>query len=131
MYTSIDSVSRFPATMWTVEHLGVPEGFEGPITYSLHVDEVMDSAGFEEEFVVDAEGRKVAYFSWCISNDVHRRGDILDVTAVVINPSVEAPHLQRYLAKRFKTLAVNNECQWVSRCVHEADGSIRNVFKRV
>lgn len=131
MYTCVDSVSRFPATLWTVQRLGVPEGFPGEITYSLHVDEVMDSAGYEEEFIVDSEGRKVAYFSWCISNDIHRKGDILDVTAVVINPSVKAPGLQKFLAKRFKALAELNECQWVSRCVHEDDGSIRNIFKRI
>lgn len=131
MYTCVDAISRYSATMWTVDRLGLPEGFPGRVTYALHVDDVMNSAGFSEEYVVDSTGRQVAYFSWCVSNDIHRKGDILDVTAVVIRPGVEAPGLHKFLAKRFKILAELNECQWVSRCVHEPDGSIRNIFKRI
>lgn len=130
-YTCVDSDSRYLATMWTVKRLGLPDGFAGPVTYSLYVDEIMDSAEYEEVFVLDSEGRKVAYFSWCVSNDIHHKGDILDITNVVINPDADTVGLQKFLVKRFKTLATLNDCSWVSRCVHEADGSIRNLFKRV
>lgn len=130
-YSCVESESRYIATMWTIARLGLPEGFAGSVTYSLYVDEIMDSAEYEEVFVVDSEGHKVAYFSWCISNDIHHKGDILDVTNVVINPYEDSLSLRKFLAKRFKTLAELNDCSWVSRCVHEDDGSIRNIFKRV
>lgn len=129
-YTSAEANHRYAAVMWTVDHLGLPKGFNGPVGYSLYVDEVMDNAGYEEEYILDSEGRPVAYFAWCIGQDIHHKGDILDVTSVVINPHVDAKGLQKFLAKRFKTLAHLNDCQWVSRCKHEGE-TLRVYFKEV
>ncbi len=130
MYEVIDCESRFPATIWSVRQLGLPKGFAGEVTYSLYVDEVMDASGLEESFVVDSQGRKVAYFAWSVGADAHHKGDILDLNSVVINPYVEAPGIQKFLSKHFKTMAKLNDCAWVSRCKHE-DGTLRIYFKEV
>lgn len=130
MYYSVEATSRFKAVMWTVEHLGLPKGFNGPVGYYLYVNDVMDDAGYEEEYIVDSYGNQLAYFAWCIGQDVHHKGDILDITSVVVNPNVDAKGVQRFLAKRFKTLAMLNDCQWVSRCKHEGE-TLRIYFKEV
>lgn len=130
MYYSVEAKSRFKAVMWTVEHLGLPKGFDGPVGYYLYVNDVMDNAGYEEEYIVDSCGNQLAYFAWCIGQDIHHKGDILDITSVVINPDVDATGVQRFLAKRFKTLATLNDCQWLSRCKHEGE-TLRIYFKEV
>lgn len=130
MFTVSDSFSRFTATMWSLDQLGLPEGFNGPISYSLYVNEIMDKAGLEEEYVLDSEGNLVAYYAWCISSDLHHKGDVLDVNSVVINPRLKPKGLHKFLAQRFKDLADINDCKWVSRCKHE-DGTVRVFFKEV
>lgn len=129
-FRCVDAENRFKATAWTVEHLGLPKGFNGLVSYSLHVDEVMDAQDNNEEYVVDSFGNKVAFFSWCVSFDIHRKGDILDVTALVIDPNSDSKSLHRFLAKRFRTLALLNDCKWLSRCKHEGE-TVRVFFKEV
>ncbi len=130
-FTCVEAKNRFRAIRWTVEHLGLPKGFEGHfVGYSLYVDEVMDMSGCREEYVLDSTGKHVAYFAWCVSCDIHHKGDILDVTSVVINPEADSKGLQRFLAKRFKYFAELHDCDWVSRCKHEGE-TMRVYFKEV
>lgn len=123
--------NRHPAMTWVIERLGIPEGFTDRFEYIDHVYRLMDESDWEEIYVIDQFGNKVAYFTFCISQDIHRKGDILDITQVVTNPFVEHEGVARYMTALFKELAVYNECQWVSRCVHLPDGSIKNIYRRV
>ncbi|UCS82771.1 host specificity protein [Yersinia phage vB_YenP_Rambo] len=133
MFTTTEvnkDLSRFTATMWSLDQLGLPKGFNGPISYSLFVNDIMDDSGLEEEYVMDSDGNLVAYYAWCVSQDLHHKGLILDVNSVVINPSLKPKGLHKFLTKRFKDLAVLNDCNWVSRAKHE-DGTVRVFFKEV
>lgn len=128
MVTVHKCTERASAIVWTVEHLGLPEGFTTLSDYADYVDELMDDAGYEEFYFKNAKGYPVAYVALCISNDIHHKGDILDITNIVLKPrSGYAPWVWRWVLAE----ATRRGCQWVSRCEHEHDGSIRNVFKRI
>ena len=131
-FVSVEAVSRFHAIMWTVHHLGVPTGFRDFWDYEGYVNIIMDTAEFEEEYIVDSTtGNLVAYFTWCVSNDIHHKGDIMDVTNLVIDPEFESRELHRFLSGRFKELAELNGLQWVSRCKHDSAGIMKVYFKEV
>lgn len=121
---------RTLATVWTFNHLGLPEGFDTWTDWADYVDELMDEAGYEEYWLLDDDGNKVAYFAWCYSNDIHHLGSIFDVTNVVVKPGASYK-VTATLCREIHRLAKASGCDWVSRCVHEDDGSIRNLFKRV
>lgn len=121
---------RTLAIVWTFNHLGLPEGFKDFNSWADYVDDLMDEAEYNEYWLLDDEGYKVAYFAWCLSNDIHHKGCIFDVTNVVVKPGVSFK-VSAALCREIHTLAKANGCEWVSRCVHEDDGSIRNLFKRV
>lgn len=129
MMTLEPVIERHLAIQWTVSYLGIPEGFD-KCTYRGWVNRLMDSADYEEWYLVDDLGSPQAYFAFCISEDIHHRGDIFDVTNVVIKPNAP-PAVNKLLMRTIYNMAKAYKCQWVSRCVHETDGSIRNVFKRV
>ena len=129
-YNVRDVESRLEATMWAVEYLGVPKGFDGPFTYSLHVDEVMDAGGFQEEYIVDCHGEHVAYLAWFVGNDIHHHGEILSVHSMVINPEATTKGLRVFINRYLHHLAKLNECSWVSRYKHDGD-TLRNYFKEV
>lgn len=131
-YGSVRAVSRFHAIMWTVQHLGIPKGFRDYFDYEGYVNATMDTAGFDEEYVIDdATGKLVAYFAWCVSNDIHHRGDIMDVTSLVVAPENDSKELHRYLSERFKFLGKLHGCSWVSRCKHSAGGTVKVYFKEI
>lgn len=129
-YAVRDAKSRFEATMWTVEHLGLPKGFEDLLDYSLHVDEVMDAGGFQEEYIMSRHGVPVAYLAWFIGSDVHHRGEILSVHSMVIDPEEATKELRMFINRYLHHLAKLNECSWVSRYKHDG-GALRNYFKEV
>lgn len=130
-FTCVEAKSRSCAIRWTVEHLGLPRGFEGHFEdYSRYVDEIMDMSGCREQYVLDSTGKQVAYFAWCVSCDIHHKGDILDVTSIVINPKEDSKGLRRFLVECFKCFAELHDCDWVSRCKHEGE-TMRVYFKEV
>lgn len=119
---------RQQATVWSATQLGLPKGFAHMGEYIEYVDELMDDAGYDEMWLMDDSGNYVAYVAFCIGRDAHHKGDIFDVTNIVIKQGSScAPKLWRMMIE----LAKANECQWISRCSHEADGSVRNIFRRV
>lgn len=121
-------VDRSHAIVWTVRHLGIPEGFESFSEYFAYVNSLMDYAEYNETYLMDSKGEPVAYFAWCLSEDIHHKGTIFDVTNVVIKPGSKcAPTLWREV----HLLALMEGCDWVSRCSHESDGSVKNHFRRV
>ena len=128
MITTHPVVDRALAIVWTVEYLGLPEGFSTFSEYADWVDDLMDSAGYEEFYFKGPDGSTVGYVSVCISNDIHHKGDIFDVTSIVFKPrTATAPMVWRWVYAEAK----RRGCHWVSRCEHNHDGSIRNIFKRV
>lgn len=119
---------RQQATVWSATKLGLPEGFAHMEEYIEYVDSFMDEAGYDEMWLMDDEGRYHAYVAVCISQDAHHKGDIFDVTSIVIREGSKcAPVLWRMLVEMAKV----NECQWISRSSNEADGSVRNTFRRI
>lgn len=130
-FVSVKVVSRLSAIMWTAQHLGVPKGFRGLHDYMGYVEDLMDTGEYDEEYIVDLDTREpVAYFAWCVSNDIHHKGDIFDVASMVIDPDNDSKALRRHLSVRFKELALLNDCKWVSRCKHEGE-TMRVYFKEV
>lgn len=119
---------RTLATIWTIQHLGMPEGFSHWREYADYVDELMDRAEYNEVWLLDDNGERCAYFAWCLSDDIHHKGTIFDVTNVVIKPGSKCASK---LWREVYGLAQAEDCEWVSRCSHEDDGSIRNLFRRV
>lgn len=128
MMTPSPTRDRSAAIVWTVEYLGLPEGFHTVSEYADHVDSLMDSAGYEEYYFRNSNGYPVAYVAVCVSNDIHRKGDIFDVTNIVFKPrDAHAPFVWRWVNDE----ARRRGCEWVSRCEHNRDGSITNLFRRV
>lgn len=120
--------NREQAIVWTVLQLGLPEGFAHLTEYIDYVNTLMDEAEYDECYVVDDRGNYCAYFAWCYSADIHHKGSIFDVTNVVVKPGTNcASKVWREIIK----LAREYECEWLSRCSHEADGSIKNHFRRI
>lgn len=120
---------RTLAEVWTFNHLGLPDGFADLKEWADYVDDLLDEEGLEEYWLIDDAGYKVAYFSWCYSYDIHHKGAIFDVTNVVVKPGADFK-VSRELARKIHQMAKHHECEWVSRCVHEDDGSVRNIFRR-
>lgn len=119
---------RQQATLWSASQLGIPEGFASLMDYTDYVDALMDDAGYDEMWLMDDDGAYHAYVAVCISRDAHHKGDIFDVTNVVIKPGSKcASKLWRLLVDMAKL----NGCQWISRCSHERDGSVRNYYRRI
>lgn len=126
----VDCKERTLAMVWTFNHLGLPEGFKDFKEWADYTDELMDEAEYSEHWLLDDRGYKVAYFAWCYSNDIHHKGCIFDVTNVVVKPNADFK-VYSGLTRKIHAMAKAMGCEWVSRCVHEDDGSIRNLFKRV
>lgn len=128
MIGPVPVIDRAAAIVWTVEYLGIPEGFSTFSEYADWVDDLMDSTGDEEYYFKGPDGSLVAYVAVCISNDIHHKGDIFDVTSIVFRPRTSAaPQVWRWVYEEAK----RRGCHWVSRCEHNHDGSITNIFKRV
>lgn len=126
-YVSHEVHTRFHAVRWVVEAFGIPKGFSGYEEYSDYLNSFVEDSGMFEEYIFDkATGSLVAYFTWCVGTDIHRKGDILDVTQLIVDPSVAPKGLHRFLVERFEELAKVNHCDWVSRCKHE--GSTLRIF---
>lgn len=124
----VPCTNRQRATVWSAMQLGLPEGFAHMQEYIEYVDELMDDAGYEEMWLMDGSGEYHAYVAWCIGNDAHHKGDIFDVTNIVVREDSKCAYkLWRMLVE----LAKANDCEWISRCTHEADGSVRNLFRRI
>lgn len=119
---------RTLAVIWTVQHLGLPDGFSHWRDYADYVDALMDRAEYNEVWLLDEYGTRCAYFAWCLSEDIHHKGTIFDVTNVVIRPGAKCASK---LWRNVYALAQAENCEWVSRCVHNDDGSITNTFKRI
>lgn len=113
---------------WQVSHRGIPEGFDNFAEYANYLDELFDCAGYEEHWYVNEEGKREAYVAWCIGMDAHRKGDIFDVTNIVVKPGSKCgPRLWREMV----ALARANGCQWISRCSHMEDGSMKYIYRRI
>lgn len=122
-------VERTLLYTWQVHYRGIPEGFDSFNAYADHLDELFDNAGYEEMWFVDPDsGRRVAYAAWFIGMDAHHKGDIFDVTNIVIAPGQK---VSRKVWRELVDLARLNDCQWISHAKHEHDGSIRNIFRRI
>lgn len=122
-------VDRTLLYLWQVQYRGIPEGFKDFSEYADHLDELFDTAGYEEMWFVDAESDfRVAYVAWCIGMDAHHYGDIFDVTNIVIAPGRK---VASKVWKELVALAKLNGCKWISHAKHEADGSLRSIFRRI
>lgn len=119
---------RQMATVWSATQLGLPEGFAHMGEYIEYVDSLMDDAGYDEMWLMDDSGNYHAYVAVCIAQDAHHKGDIFDVSNIVIK---EGSSCASTLWRMMIDMAKTNGCQWISRCSHEADGSVRNVFRRI
>lgn len=119
---------RHQATVWSATQLGLPEGFAHIDEYVKYVDELMDDACYEEMWLMDDSGMYHAYVAFCISQDAHHKGDIFDVTNIVIR---QGSSCASTLWRMMVDLAKANECHWISRCSHEDDGSVRNYYRRI
>lgn len=120
-------VDRTLLYTWQVHYRGIPEGFDGFADYADYLDELFDTAEYEEMWFV-INGHRVAYAAWCIGMDAHHHGDIFDVTNIVIAPGRK---VASKVWKELVALAKLNGCKWISHAKHEADGSLRNIFRRI
>lgn len=124
----VKCTDRSYAIIWAVIRQGIPEGFESFDDYSEHCNRVMQESGQDERYVLNSKGEPIAYLSICISEDMHHKGDIFDITNVISAPYAK---LGKEIATWIYKTAKLNGCSWVSRCKQEDDGSIRNIFKRI
>lgn len=113
--------------LWQVHYRGIPEGFKDFNEYADYLDELFETAGYEEMWFIE-DGHKVAYAAWCIGMDAHHKGDIFDVTNIVIAPGRKVANK---VWRELVALAKLNDCKWISHAKHEEDGSLRNIFRRI
>lgn len=112
---------------WQVSYRGIPDGFADFSEYANYLDELFETAGYEEMWFIE-DGKRVAYAAWCIGMDAHHKGDIFDVTNIVISPGRK---VASKVWKELVELAKLNNCKWISHAKHEADGSLRIIFRRI
>lgn len=124
----VDVGCRHQATVWSATQLGLPSGFAHMQEYIEYVDDLMDDSGYEEMWLMDDDGSYHAYVAFCLGRDAHHKGDIFDVTNVVIRPGSNCAST---LWRMMVDLAKANDCQWISRCSHEPDGTVRNYYRRI
>lgn len=120
---------RLKAVVWAVETFGLPEGFSDLTDYHYHVNKLMDDQEFEE-YYLEWNGSYVAHVSLCVSNDVHHKGDILSVINVTYRPGFSDRAFSKALVRFIHDVAIDNGCQWVSKCKRMKGDITVNTFVR-
>lgn len=114
---------------FVIETFGVPDGFTES-EYREYLFGLMQCA--HEYYIVDNSYNILAYIAYNVSNDIHRKGDILDVHQLIINPAHrERKAVIKSVWKLIKTVATINKCDFISHYKHVNPSIINHITRRV
>ena len=127
--TLIPERDRHIGEDFVIQTFGIPDGFSD-CTYREHLKELMGTA--TEYYITDHNGLVLAYVAWNITNDIHRRGDILDVHQLILHPGFRGSReLLREVWTLMKNLAYVNKCDFISHYKHVNSSIINHITRRV